>query len=94
MKSRTPSKRRGFNNAIECHICESPFAPCDVKHCDHCHFTSKHSVAAHEKCETFEVPRMKSAKNLNYTKSHSNPTVFHNISGCGPHFLIKSLATQ
>ena len=78
----TLDEKRGFNNATDCHICEEPFVLTDVKHRDHYHFTGKYRGAAHEAC------------NLNYTKFHSIPIVFHNLSGYDSHFLIKSLATQ
>ena len=82
MKPLTPDKRIGFNNAIECHLCQQPFAPTDGKHRDHCDFTGKYRGAAHQRC------------NLNYTKSHSIPIVFHDLSAYDSHFLIKSLALQ
>ena len=82
MSPLTFDEKRGFDNATDCHICEKPFIPTDVKHRDHCHFTGKYRGAAHEGC------------NLNYTKSHSIPIVFHNLSGYDSHFLIKELATQ
>ena len=82
MSPLTSDEKRGFVNATDCHICEKPFNPTDVKHRDHCHFTGKYRGAAHEGC------------NLNYTKSHSIPIVCHNLSGYDSHFLVKELATQ
>ena len=82
MSPLTSDEKRGFDNATDCPICEKPFILTDVKHRDHCHFTGKYRGAAHEGC------------NLNYTKSHSIPIVFHNLSGYDSHFLIKELATQ
>ncbi|XP_043266555.1 uncharacterized protein [Venturia canescens] len=82
MKPLTSDEKIQFRNATKCHICEKPFDSADVKHRDHCHFTGNYRGAAHPGC------------NLNYTKSHSIPIVFHNLSGYDSHFLIKTLATR
>ncbi|XP_043285742.1 uncharacterized protein [Venturia canescens] len=82
MKPLTTDEKIAYKNAEMCHICEQPFTHTDVKHRDHCHFTGKYRGAAHQGC------------NLNYTKSHTIPIVFHNLSGYDSHFLIKSLATR
>ena len=82
MKLLTPDEMKGFKNAIECHICEKPFALTNVKHRDHCHFTGKYRGAAHQEW------------NLNHTKSYSIPIVFYNLSGEDSYFLIKSLTTE
>ena len=49
---------------------------------DHCHFTGKYRVSAHNKC------------NMNYKISKNIPIVFHNGSRYDYHFIIKELAKE
>ena len=49
---------------------------------DHCHFTGKCRAAAYSIC------------NLRWNMSDENPVVFHNVSNCGYHLIIKALAKK
>uniref|UniRef100_A0A6V7KM94 DNA-directed DNA polymerase n=1 Tax=Bracon brevicornis TaxID=1563983 RepID=A0A6V7KM94_9HYME len=79
MDELTDEEEKNFKTAAICHICEQPFLPEDIKHRDHCHFTGKYRGPAHQQC------------NMNYTKCHDIPVIFHNLSGYDAHFLIKDL---
>ena len=49
---------------------------------DHCHYTGKYRGAAHSKCD------------LNYARTKSTRTVFHNGSTYDYHFIIKQIARE
>ncbi|KYN39310.1 hypothetical protein ALC56_06298 [Trachymyrmex septentrionalis] len=70
-----------YRSATRCHICEKPFASDDTRVHDHCHLTGRYRGPAHSNC------------NLNYKNSLCIPIVFHNLSGCDAHFIIREIAT-
>ena len=71
----TDEENRSYENQKCCHVCRKLFTKKKVK--DHCHFTGKYRVAAHNKCNT------------NYKITKNIPTVFHNLSSYDSHFIIK-----
>lgn len=73
---------REFQNAQDCHICETPILYSGDKVRDHCHLTGKYRGAAHSRC------------NLTYEPSKTIPVVFHNLSGYDAHFIIRQISTQ
>lgn len=78
----TSQEQYEFTMAKKCHICHKPFQENNIKVRDHCHLTSKFRGAAHQSC------------NLNFTKSHTIPVVFHNLSGYDSHFIIKAITKK
>ena len=83
----TEEEKRNHNKQKVCYICKKGFTTHDsnkeyyeVK--DHCHYTGKYRVAAHNIC------------NLRYKIPKEIPIVFHNGSTYDYHFIIKHLAEQ
>ena len=74
----TKEEEKEFQSATICHICEEKLSS-DKKSKvrDHCHFTGKYRVAAHNKC------------NLECRKPLILPVVFHNLQGYDSHLFIK-----
>ena len=73
-----PEEEYEFEEAMDCHICESPLQKDRVK--DHCHLTGRYRGAAHNKCNlAFKLPKF-------------YPVFFHNLSGYDTHMFIKDLA--
>ena len=69
MISLTEDEENTFKYAQNCHICNSPFKPEDVKARNHCHLTGKFIGPAHaQTC------------NLNYKIPNFIPLFFHNLS--------------
>jgi hypothetical protein len=46
----TPAQEHAFQQATQCHICETPFLERDLRHRDHCHLTGNFMGAAHALC--------------------------------------------
>lgn len=82
MKPLTPEQEYDFHHRKNCHVCEKPFQPSDIRVRDHDHKTGAYRSAAHQHC------------NVSYVDSHAIPVIFHNLSGYDSHFLIKTLATE
>ncbi|XP_067205324.1 uncharacterized protein [Linepithema humile] len=80
MANLTREESEKFHSAVNCHVCEKPFAPEDTRVRDHCHLTGRYRGPAHSSC------------NLNYKDSHVIPVIFHNLSGYDAHFIIKDIA--
>lgn len=66
----------------ECHICEEPYSPGDLRVRDHCHLTGKYRGSAHSRCNLgFKVPRY-------------IPVIFHNLAHYDAHFIVSAIATK
>ena len=76
----TKEEEDNYNKENICHICKKEFNNDKVR--DHCHFTGKYRVAAHNTCHL----RYKIPKNI--------PVIFHNGSTYDYHFIIKELACE
>ena len=62
-----------------CYICKKTFIKDNIKVKDHCHFTGKYRVAAHNK------------RNMKYIITKDIAVIFHNDSTYGYHLIIKDL---
>ena len=80
----TKKEEENYNNQKVCYICKKEFDKSDKKHKvrDHCHYTGKYRVAAHNIC------------NLRYKIPKEIPIVFHNGSTYDYHFIIKELVKE
>ena len=80
-------EEKNHNKQNVCHICRKEFNTDDndkkyQKVKDHCHYTGKYRVAAHDIC------------NLRHKISKEIPVVFHNGSTYDYHFMMKNLAEK
>ena len=87
MISLTKKEEKNHNKQKVCHICRKEFNTDDNdkkyhKLKDHCHYTGKYRVSAHDIC------------NLRYKTPKEIPVVFHNGSTYDYHFIIKELAEE
>ena len=77
-RSRGKEKKRK-EDISECWICELPFARGEEKVLDHCHYTNKFLVWAHNTC------------NINRKTTNFIPVVAHNLANYDLHCIIRAL---
>jgi len=74
MEVLSKQQREMYRNTTR-HLYEKPFAPDDMRICDHCHLIGRYRGLAHANC------------NLNYKNSFYIPIIFHNLSSYDAHFI-------
>ena len=76
------NEEKNYQERRGCYICKKGFSTDDKRYQkvrDHCHYTRKYGVTAHDIC------------NLRYKIQKEIPVVFHNVSTHDYKFIIKEL---
>ena len=71
-----------FKKAGKCHICDKRYTEKDIRVRDHCHFTGKYRVSAHQDCNLKLRIKPDEVK---------IPVIFHNLRGYDSHFIMKEI---
>ena len=75
----TKKDQQDFEEADKCHICNKKYSEKDIRVRDHCHITGKYKGSAHQDC------------NMNFKQADKIPVMFHHLSGCNSHFIMREI---